>query len=82
MKEAQNILDLQRTFTGSTEEIKSMFEILCARIRYYQLVKTKKVVEKEVLELIHWVSDHMPSTPEYAYRYDVIKNQLWESINL
>ena len=81
MGEEANILDLQRSFDGSESATKEMFEILCARIRYYQIIKTKELVMKEVIDMIHWVSDFLPAD-KYPLRVNTIKNQLWESIGL
>lgn len=81
MKEEANILDLQRSFDGSEESTKIMIEILCSRIRYYQMVSTKELVKEEVIDMIHWVSDFMP-VEKFPFRVDTIKNQLWKSIDL
>lgn len=81
MREEANILDLQRSFDKSETSTKEMIEVLCARIRYYQILKTNDLVIKEVVELIHWVADFMPYD-KYPFRIDTIKNQLWVSIGL
>ena len=83
MIKSESILELQRKFGGSPADIKSMFEILCSRIRYYQTIEIKEGDElfNEVIDLIHWVSDFMPEK-EYPFRVDTIKNQLWVSIGL
>ena len=81
MREAVNILELNRVFEDSNGSSREMIEILCARIRFYQSVTNIDSIKDEVISLIHWVSDFM-STETYPLRVDVIKNQLWESIGL
>ncbi len=96
----ENNFDFKRKFVITNKATREMIEILCCRIRYYQLVKpsemtldkrTKKNIYvpeshpdfKEVIDLIHWVADFMPSQDKsFRYRIDTIKNQLWESIGL
>ena len=96
----ENNFDFKRKFVTTEKATKEMIEILCCRIRYYQLVKPSKMVLdkrtkkniyvpeshpdfKEVIDLIHWVADFMPSNDKsLRYRIDTIKNQLWESIGL
>ena len=81
MTRGDSTLDLQRSFDKSEESTKEMIEVLCAKIRYYQMIETNDLVIEEVVDIIHWVSDFMPFD-KYPFRIDTIKNQLWVSIGL
>jgi hypothetical protein len=88
--------EIKRLFNKNEESVKEMIEILCAKIRGYQLFKITEteLIGKakmlkpnshpkydEIMDLINWVAEFMP-VEDYPFRINTIKNQLWESISL